>query len=72
MKIIADEQIPLLNELYGNYAQVEKKLGRSITHDDLIDAQMLLVRTITRVNQSLLSETGIKFPWQCYRRTRPH
>ncbi len=61
MKIIADDKIPLIAELFGIHAQVIQRPGPLITHDDLKDADVLLVRTVTDVSRELLAGTSIKF-----------
>lgn len=61
MKIIADDQIPLATELFGREATVVQKPGNSIQAADLLDADILLVRTLTTVNSQLLKGTNVKF-----------
>jgi erythronate-4-phosphate dehydrogenase len=60
MKIVADENIPLL-ENYFKHAELVLKPGRSITKTDLVDADILLVRSITKVDKDLLQDTSVKF-----------
>lgn len=59
MKIVADENIPLLKECFGN--EVVAKPGRTILPADLIDADALLVRSVTPVNQQLIEHSSLKF-----------
>ncbi len=47
MKIIADENIPLLEHYFGTCGELVVMPGRMITHQDLLDADMLLVRSVT-------------------------
>jgi erythronate-4-phosphate dehydrogenase len=61
MKIIADENIPLLDYYFGDCGQLVLKPGRAITKQDLLDADILLVRSVTHVNQELLDGTPVKF-----------
>ncbi|RUM93011.1 MAG: 4-phosphoerythronate dehydrogenase PdxB [Thiothrix sp.] len=61
MKIVADENIPLLKEAFSSLGEVTALPGRSITKDDLNDAEILLVRSVTQVNKSLLENTPVKF-----------
>ena len=61
MKIVADENIPLITHYFGSSGTLLLKPGRSIVRDDLIDADMLLVRSVTQVNKALLENTSIKF-----------
>lgn len=61
MKIVADENIPLVNHYFKQCGELILKPGRAITHDDLIDADMLLVRSVTNVDQALLQNTNVRF-----------
>jgi len=61
MKIIADKNMPLLAETFGRHGEVQLLSGREICTADLADAEVLLVRSVTRVNESLLQGTGIRF-----------
>ncbi len=56
MKIIADENMPLVKELFGNQGELIVKNGRSINAEDLKDADILLIRSITKVNKELLEK----------------
>ncbi|HEY9031807.1 MAG TPA: 4-phosphoerythronate dehydrogenase [Kangiella sp.] len=61
MKIVADENMPLVKELFGQFAEVKLMAGRKITSEDLIDAEALLVRSVTQVNQGLLEASQVNF-----------
>lgn len=61
MKIVADENMPLVKELFGPFAEVQLIAGRKITAQHLGDADALLVRSVTQVNHILLQYTKIKF-----------
>lgn len=61
MKIVADENIPLVDHYFGSYGELLLKPGRLITRDDLFDADILLVRSVTRVNKLLLHDTPVKY-----------
>jgi len=61
MKIIADENMPLVNELFGAYGDIQYLAGRAIKAGDVKDADVLLVRSITQVNESLLAGSSVKF-----------
>jgi len=61
MKIVADKNMPLLAETFGQHGELHLLDGREICAADLAGAEVLLVRSVTRVNQSLLSGTGIRF-----------
>lgn len=61
MKIVADENIPLVAELFGEIGDVVLLPGRAITAHDLKNADILLVRSVTTVNEKLLAHSKIKF-----------
>ncbi len=61
MKIVADENIPLLPNYFGHVGELVVKPGRSITRDDVLTADILLVRSVTKVNSELLAGTSVKF-----------
>ncbi|MBM4172415.1 MAG: 4-phosphoerythronate dehydrogenase, partial [Ignavibacteria bacterium] len=61
MKIIADESIPQVKEAFGSFGKIELCSGREITGEILHDADVLLVRSITTVNETLLKKSSIKF-----------
>ncbi|MEG8946715.1 4-phosphoerythronate dehydrogenase [Rosettibacter firmus] len=61
MLIIADENIPQVKDAFSSFGEVKLFAGRSITNKDLLDADVLLVRSVTKVNKELLENTKIKF-----------
>ncbi|AUD79155.1 DUF3410 domain-containing protein [Kangiella profundi] len=61
MKIVADENMPLVQELFGSFATVVTVAGRKINKEHLLDADVLLVRSVTQVNQDLLQGTKVRF-----------
>lgn len=61
LKIIADENIPALQALFAPLGELHTRPGRSICRDDLLDADILLVRSITPVNRALLEGTSVRF-----------
>jgi erythronate-4-phosphate dehydrogenase len=61
MKIVADENIPLVQHYFGDLGELILKPGRAIAQADLVDADILLVRSVTAVNQALLQNTNVKF-----------
>jgi len=60
MKIVADKHIPFLEGVFEPYAEVVYIDGRSITHEDIIDADAMIIRTRTRCNAGLLDGTAVK------------
>ncbi len=61
MKIIADENIPYVREAFSAFGTVHTLPGRAITREALADANVLLVRSITRVDRDLLEGTPVRF-----------
>jgi len=61
VKILVDENMPYARELFSRLGEVKPVPGRPIPEDELADAQALMVRSVTKVNASLLSGTAVKF-----------
>ena len=61
MKIVADKDLPLVEELFSNFGELLLLPGRSIENKHLIDADALLVRSATKVSRELLVNTSLKF-----------
>lgn len=61
MKIVADEAIPFIKNYFSHVGQLVLKPGRLIIREDLIDSDILLVRSVTPVNENLLRGTAVKF-----------
>ncbi len=61
MKIVADENIPLVREFFGSLGGVHTLAGRSMTPEVLEDADVLLVRSVTRVSAELLGSSTVRF-----------
>lgn len=60
MKIVADADIPFLEGVFEPYADMMYKKGDQIVRDDLMDADVLIVRTRTQCNADLLEGTPVK------------
>lgn len=61
MNIFADENIPLVREAFAHFGTVTTFNGRQLSADHLNDADILLVRSVTTVNEQLLRKSKIKF-----------
>ena len=59
MKIVADKNIPFLEGVFEPYAEVVYIDGRAINHEDIIDADALIIRTRTKCNAELLDGTRV-------------
>ena len=60
MKIVADVDVPFLKGVFEPYAQVVYKKGMEISHDDVADADVLVVRTRTRCDAALLEGSSVR------------
>ncbi|MCD8523137.1 MAG: 4-phosphoerythronate dehydrogenase PdxB [Saccharospirillaceae bacterium] len=61
MHIVADENIPLLNEFFADFGEITLVEGRTMTAADVAAADILLVRSVTRVDARLLAGSRVKF-----------
>lgn len=61
MKIVADENIPFVQEAFGPLGDVKLMPGRKIAAADVQDADALLVRSVTNVNGALLNRSRVRF-----------
>ena len=61
MKIIIDDKIPYIQNVLEPFADVHYIAGKDISPADTKDADALIVRTRTKVNQNLLENSSIKF-----------
>lgn len=61
VKIVADINIPYVSECFSSIDTVQLFNGREITADIIKDADILLVRSVTNVNQQLLDNSSVKF-----------
>jgi erythronate-4-phosphate dehydrogenase len=61
MRIVADPNIPLVERAFGRLGQVRLVPGRQIRRETVVDADMLLVRSVTSVNAELLQGSAVRF-----------
>lgn len=61
MKIVADQNMPLVKTLFSQFGDVELLPGREISRQTIGDAEILLVRSVTEVNRSLLENSSVRF-----------
>ncbi len=61
MNILVDENIPAVHALFQALGSVRTRPGRAITRDDLANVELLLVRSVTRVDSALLDGTPVRF-----------
>ena len=60
MKIVADSKVPFLKGVFEPFAEVVYIDGGKITHNDIIDADAMIIRTRTRCDASLLDGTKVQ------------
>lgn len=65
MRIVADENIPLLDAFFASFGDITRMPGRAIDKADLADADVLLVRSVTPVSAELLAGTQVRFVGTC-------
>ncbi|QLF91956.1 4-phosphoerythronate dehydrogenase PdxB [Pseudomonas sp. ABC1] len=65
MRIVADENIPLVDELFSAFATIERKPGRAIDRSMLQACDALLVRSVTTVDRELLGGSPVRFVGTC-------
>ncbi|TBW59149.1 4-phosphoerythronate dehydrogenase PdxB [Marinobacter halodurans] len=61
MLIVADENIPLLDRFFDEIGSIRRVAGREMEPQDVADADILLVRSVTRVDRHLLEGSRVKF-----------
>ncbi|MCF8241658.1 MAG: 4-phosphoerythronate dehydrogenase [Melioribacteraceae bacterium] len=61
MLIIVDENIAYGKEAFSRFGDVILMHGREITNEILKDADALIIRSITNVNEKLLNGTSVRF-----------
>lgn len=61
LRIVADENMPLVKEFFKDIGSIEYLPGRKIMAEHAHDADLLLVRSITKVNQQLLEGSRVRF-----------
>jgi erythronate-4-phosphate dehydrogenase len=61
MKALADEHIFGLEGIFAPHLELRACHGRAITRADLGDAEVLLVRAVTRVDEALLADSQVRF-----------
>jgi erythronate-4-phosphate dehydrogenase len=59
--IVADENIPCVQEAFSPLGEVRLLPGRTMTQEALSDAELLLVRSVTPVNEKLLRNAAVRF-----------
>jgi erythronate-4-phosphate dehydrogenase len=61
MKIVADENIPCVSEAFASLGEVTLVPGRDLHASQVRDADILLVRSVSRVDEALLAGSSVRF-----------
>jgi len=65
MKIVADENISCLDEWFSPHGEIIGLPGRKISAEQVKDADVLLVRSVTAVDRNLLAGSRVQFVGSC-------
>jgi erythronate-4-phosphate dehydrogenase len=60
MKIVIDSLIPFIEGVFEPYAEVVYLKGEDIRHDDIVDADALVIRSRTRCDANMLGGSSVK------------
>lgn len=61
LRIVADENIAAAADAFGVYGEVTLLPGRAIDREAVADADVLVVRSITKVDRTLLEGSSVRF-----------
>ncbi len=61
VQLVVDEEIPFAREAFSHLGSVTLLPGRAMTHETLQEAHVLIVRSVTKVNATLLADTNVQF-----------
>jgi erythronate-4-phosphate dehydrogenase len=65
MKLVIDANIPAAEHCFGHFGTLTRVPGREINAAHLQDADVLIVRSITQVNDQLLGDSPVRFIGTC-------
>jgi erythronate-4-phosphate dehydrogenase len=65
MRIVADENIPLLDAFFEGFGDIRRYPGRTLDRAAVADADILLVRSVTQVTRELLEGSPVRFVGTC-------
>src|SRR5690606_18729154 len=65
MRILADENIPLVEAFFVAFGEIRRQPGRAFSADALAEGDLLLVRSVTRVNADLLAGSPVRLVGTC-------
>ena len=61
MQFVVDENIPFAREAFSHLGSVTLLPGRGITREAIREAHALIVRSVTKVDATLLADTNVQF-----------
>ena len=61
LHVLSDENIPAVEHFLGDWGVVSRFRGRDLRAADLVGVDVLLVRSVTEVNEELLADSAVKF-----------
>jgi erythronate-4-phosphate dehydrogenase len=61
LTILVDENVPLALESFGRLGTIRVRPGRQMTPADVADVDVLIVRSVTRVDDALLRDSPVRF-----------
>jgi len=59
--IVADDNIPYVRQVFSALGQVRTVRGRSLSPEQVADAELLLTRSTVKVNEALLAGSRVRF-----------
>lgn len=65
MKLVIDTNIPAADACFGAFGTLIRVPGREISACDVVEADALIVRSITQVNRALLAQSAVRFVGTC-------
>ncbi|MCA1773861.1 MAG: 4-phosphoerythronate dehydrogenase, partial [Halomonas sp.] len=65
MKLVIDANIPAADDCFGAFGKLERVPGRVIGAAEVADADALIVRSVTQVDQVLLANSPVSFVGTC-------
>ncbi|SDU01699.1 4-phosphoerythronate dehydrogenase PdxB [Halopseudomonas salegens] len=65
MRILADENIPLLDAFFADQGSITRLPGRAIDAAAMASADALLLRSVTRVTADMLQDSPVRFIGTC-------
>lgn len=60
MKILADQNMPLVEQYFADFGDVERFDGRNLQPEQLAEVDILLTRSVTNVDNALLTQADRK------------